>query len=227
MKRETNIKGGKYLRDIILGFNDGLVSVFALITGVAGAAVSNRIVLLAGFAGLTAGAVSMALNNYISTKSKKEFISSQQKMEEEEIKTSPKEEEKEVEQIFKKKGFKGKILDKIVKTITSSKRIWIKTMMLEELKIPPKEEYKKPTLTALITGLAFIIGAIIPIMPYFFLSIIPALLTSIIISLIILFIVGAAKTTITQKRWFYSGIEMAFIGSAAALVSYFVGELFR
>lgn len=227
MNKKLHLQGGKYIDDFIIGFNDGIVSIFALVAGVSGALVSNRIILLSGFAGLTAGAVSMGLNNYISEKSEKEFIQSLQEEEKRSIKKKPKEEEQEIKDIFKKKGFKGKILEKIVDTITASKKIWVRTMMLEEHRVPPKEESKNPFFSAFLSGFSFIVGAIIPIIPYFFMPVHTSLMISALLSLSILFTIGAAKTVITRKNWFYSGLEMTFIGASAALLAYFVGELFR
>src|SRR3989338_2363842 len=108
---EQHIKSGSYIREFILGFNDGLVSTFSLVAGVTGANVANRIVIIASLAGLAAGSTSMGLNNYISSKSQIEFYKSEIEREKYEIETLPELEREEIVEIYKSKGFKGKILD--------------------------------------------------------------------------------------------------------------------
>src|SRR3989344_6405514 len=111
---EEHIQSGNNMRDFILGFNDGLVSIFSLVAGVAGANVSSKIVLLAGLAGLAAGATSMGLNNYISYKSQIEFYKNEIAREKNEIDEVPERERDEIMALYKKKGFKGKELDMVV-----------------------------------------------------------------------------------------------------------------
>src|SRR3989338_8363014 len=212
---EEHIKGGSYIREFILGFNDGLVSIFSLVTGVVGAAVSNKIVILAGVAGLAAGATSMGLNNYISSKSQTEFYKSEVERE-----------RKEIVAVYKSKGFEGKLLKQVVNKITSDKKTWLKVMVEEELGLFGGD-FENPYKIALITGISFIFGALIPIAPYLFISNVSSgLLYSAIASILGLFIVGSAKTMITKKNWLKSGFEMVMVGVLAAAASYSIGSLF-
>ena len=224
---EEHIKGGSYIREFILGFNDGLVSIFSLVTGVVGAAVSSKIVILAGLAGLTAGATSMGLNNYISSKSQTEFYKSEVERERKEIENIPEREKAEIEAVYKLKGFEGKLLKQVVNKITSDKKLWLKVMMEEELGLFG-DDFENPYKIALITGISFIFGALIPIAPYLFISNVSSgLLYSAIASILGLFIVGSAKTMITKKNWLKSGFEMVMVGVLAAGAAYFIGGLFR
>jgi len=223
---EEHIKGGSYIREFILGFNDGLVSIFSLVTGVVGAAVSNKIVILAGVAGLAAGATSMGLNNYISSKSQTEFYKSEVERERKEIENVPKREREEIVAVYKLKGFEGKLLKQVVDKITSDKKRWLKVMMEEELGLFG-DDFENPYKIALITGISFIFGALIPIAPYLFISNISSgLIYSAIASILGLFIVGSAKTMITKKNWLKSGAEMVMVGVLAAAASYSIGSLF-
>ena len=224
---EEHIKGGSYIREFILGFNDGLVSIFSLVTGVVGAAVSSKIVILAGLAGLTAGATSMGLNNYISSKSQTEFYKSEVERERKEIEKVPKREREEIVAVYKSKGFEGKLLKQVVNKITSDKKTWLKVMVEEELGLFGGD-FENPYKIALITGISFIFGALIPIAPYLFISNVSSgLLYSAIASILGLFIVGSAKTMITKKNWLKSGAEMVMVGVLAAGAAYFIGGLFR
>ena len=223
---EQHIQTGNNLRDFILGFNDGLVSIFSLAAGVVGAGVQPKIVLLAGLAGLAAGATSMGLNNYISYKSQIEFYKSEIQREKNEIGKVPEREKEEIREIYKKKGFKGKELDKVVSRICSNKNVWLKVMMEEELGLM-EDKFDRPVKVALITGVSFVFGAMIPITPYLITSASTnGLLASAITSLIFMFLIGSAKTVITKKNWFKSGIEMVFIGMISATAAYLLGRLF-
>ncbi|MFH0977926.1 MAG: VIT1/CCC1 transporter family protein [Candidatus Woesearchaeota archaeon] len=223
---EQHIKSGSNLRDFILGFNDGLVSIFSLLTGVAGANVSPKIVILAGFAGLSAGATSMGLNNYISYKSQIEFYKSEIEREENEIKRVPQREREEICEIYRKKGFKGTELERVVARICSNKKVWTKVMVEEELGLI-EDKFDSPVRIAIITGLAFILGAMIPIAPYLFIrSASTGFMLSITFSIIFMFTVGAAKTVITKKSWLRSGAEMILVGAVSATAAFFIGRLF-
>ncbi len=213
------------MRSWILGTNDGLVSILALIAGVTGGTYDTAIIVLAGIAGAIAGAISMAFGNYISIKSEIEFYHSEIEREKREIKKKPEEEIAEVREIYRKKGFKGKQLEAIVKHLTANQKRWLDVMMKEELGLH-HEKFESPVKLAIITGVAFIIASIIPIVPYFFLSAKLALVASMISTGIVLFAAGAAKTLFTRKSWAISGIEMLVIGMLATAATFTIGSLF-
>jgi len=212
------------IRDFILGFQDGLVNTLGLVLGVSSAIQSTKIILISGLAAAFAESISMAAVAYTSTKAAKEFYNSQLNREKNEISEMPDIEIQEVRQIYYKKGFRGKQLDSIVKKIISDKKVWLETMMAEELKLF-SDDYDKPVKSGLVVGVSAIIGSLIPILPYFILPVKVGNIVAIILSIIILFAAGAIKAKIIRGNWKTSGFEMAVIGTLAALAGYLIGSL--
>lgn len=212
------------IRDFILGFQDGLVNTLGLVLGVATAVQSSNIVLISGLVTTFAESVSMAAVAYTSTKAAHEFYESQLKREKKEIKEIPHMEVQEVRDIYYKKGFRGRQLEAIVKKITSNKKLWLDTMMAEELRLFP-EDYEKPVKSAFIVGISAVIGSLIPVIPFFFLDVKIGMVSALALSVVTLFIVGGVKAKITIGNWKKSGLEMAIVGTVAALVGYLVGSL--
>ena len=212
------------IRAFILGFQDGIVNTLGLVLGVASAVQSTKIVLISGLVTTFAESISMAAVAYTSTKAAKEFYDSQLEREKKEIKEIPHMEVQEIRDIYYKKGFRGKQLEAIVKKITSNKKLWLDTMMAEELRLLP-EDYEKPIKSAFLVGISAFIGSLVPVIPFLFLSVKAGMATALILSVTTLFIVGAAKANVTIGSWKKSGIEMAVIGTLAALVGYLIGSL--
>lgn len=212
------------IRDFILGFQDGLVNILGLVLGVASAVQSTKIVLISGLSATFAESISMAAVAYTSTKAAKEFYESELEREKKEIREIPYMEVEEIRNIYYKKGFRGKQLESIVKKITSNKKLWIDTMMAEELRLFP-EDYEKPIKSSFIVGISAIFGSLIPVIPFFFLPVKLGMIYAIGLSIITLFIVGAIKSKITIGDWGKSGIEMAVVGTLAALAGYLIGSL--
>jgi len=224
---EHNHEKGKYnLREIILGGQDGLVNVLGVILAVAFATYDTRTILLAGIAATFAESVSMAAVAYTSTKAAKDYYKSQVEVEKKEIREIPKTEVKEIYDIYYNKGFRGGLLNRIVKHITGSKRLWLSTMLSEELHIFP-ERFGNPLKDAVVVGIAAIVGSFVPLIPFMFLSVKSAIIVSLISSLIILFITGAIKAKVTIGDWKKAGVEMAAIGMGAAIVGFLIGWLFN
>ncbi|MFQ5406396.1 MAG: VIT1/CCC1 transporter family protein [Candidatus Micrarchaeia archaeon] len=224
--KEGHIRGGGLVKDLVLGINDGLVSVVSLVSGVSGAAVGNQTVVLAGVAGAVAGALSMAFGTYIAHKSQIEFYKEEFKREKKEIRELPDVEKEEIRIIYKAKGFKGKQLENAVKTITSDKDVWLRVMMLEELGLA-EEKFIDYKFASIAIGTAFIVASAIPIIPYVILPAQSATYASVGITSLALFAVGAFKTKFTHKTWWKSGMEMVLIGAAAATITYLIGALFQ
>ena len=212
------------IRDFILGFQDGVVNTLGLVLGVASAVNSSSLVLISGLVTTFAESISMAAVAYTSTKAAHEFYESQLQREKKEIEEMPHMEVQEIRDIYYKKGFKGRQLESIVKKITSNKKLWLETMMAEELKLFP-DDYENPFKSALVVGLAAVIGSLVPVFPFFIFSVKFGMIYALIFSIIALFIVGAIKAKITIGSWKRSGIEMAVVGTLAALVGYLVGSL--
>ncbi|MDI6721754.1 MAG: VIT1/CCC1 transporter family protein [Candidatus Aenigmarchaeota archaeon] len=213
---------GSQLRDIILGGQDGLVNVLGIILAVASATNDARIVIIAGLAATFAESISMAAVAYTSSKAERSYYRSELEREEYEIEHMPKEEVKEVRVIYYKKGFRGRLLNSIVKKITSSKKLWLDIMMKEELNLSENKS-TSPGRDAFVVGFSAVLGSIIPLFAFFFLSIQHAIIASLIISTTALFITGAVKAKVTVGNWVKSGSEMAIIGMAAAIIGYAIG----
>ena len=227
MKKEMNHKSSKFnFKNLILGGQDGIVNVLGLVLGVASATADKKIVIIAGLVSLVAESISMGAVAYTSSKAAKEYYQSRIKEEEEEIKEQPKIEIKQIRDLYYEKGFRGKLLNSIVNKITSNKKTWAKTIMQEEHNLNP-EEYEKPLSVAAIVGLATVIGSIIPILPFFLLNIKNGIITSLIFSAIILFIVGALKAKLSIGNWKRSGLELMLIGIVCAVIGYGVGLLLK
>lgn len=224
LQQEEHKEGGGKIRSFILGFNDGLISVFTLLVGVAAATLNKPdffyVVVLTGAAAMVSGAVSMGLGEYISSKSEYKFQKNEIKRERAEIKLFPEEEKEEVREFFKEWGFKGKELDNAVETITSDQDTWIDFLIKSELGL---EEPEAPWIGGVITFFAFILGSITTLFPYFLNLGLVSLIISSVISFVMLFVIGALKTKITGEKYWKSGLEMVIVGAIAFMVSYSVG----
>lgn len=219
---EEHIEGGAKIRSFILGFNDGLISVFTLLVGVAAATINegNYTVILTGMAAMVSGAISMGLGEYVSSKSEARYIQNEIERERAEIKLFPDEERAEVRELLENWGFRGDLLEKSLETIVSDEESWVDFLTKSELGL---EEPESPIIGGLITFIAFIAGSLIAIFPYFIDLGIFSLILSSICSFVMLFIVGAAKVKITGENPWKSGGEMVIIGIAGFIVSYGIG----
>jgi VIT1/CCC1 family predicted Fe2+/Mn2+ transporter len=215
---------GRSLRDLMLGLNDGMVASFAVTSGIAAAFSSGRIVVMAGLAETLGGAVSMALAAYISARSQIEFYQREIDRERDEIARWPEREREEIRAIYRAKGFAGGLLDQIVAHITADPERWSSVMMREELGFTG--DFDWPWSSGLTVGAAYLLGAIVPVAPYFFIAPERGVIASAIAAAGALFVVGAAKTAITSRSWWRSGLESMLTGVAAAAVTYGAGRFF-
>lgn len=215
-----------YIGEFVYGAIDGAVTTFAVVSAVVGAALQPIIIIILGLANLFADGFSMAMGSYLSIRSQNEFYKTERERELWEIENMPEGEIEEIRQIYRKKGFTGKDLENIVNVITADKERWIDEMMFNELGLTKPD--KKPAKAALATFIAFAVVGFIPLLTFilaFFFTLKNTFLISIILTLIALFMIGAGKTLITQKKWWLSGLETLTVGSLAATVAYFVGAL--
>jgi vacuolar iron transporter family protein len=217
--------GGPSVRDIMLGLNDGLIASFAVTSGVAGAFSTPSVVVMAGLADMLGGAVSMGLAAYASTRAQFEFYQSEVQREGDEIKRWPEGERDEIRGIYRAKGFSGDLLDQIVAHITADPARWRNVMMREELGFGA-DIAEPPLRSGLTVGLSYLLGAMTPVLPYVFVHPPLGIAVSAAATIVTLFAVGAAKTLITARRWWHSGLESMAIGVAAAAVTYGAGVLF-
>ncbi|MFZ0890706.1 MAG: VIT1/CCC1 transporter family protein [Candidatus Binataceae bacterium] len=222
---QVHAPGGRSLRDLMLGLNDGMVASFAVTSGVAGAFNSSSVVVMAGLAEMLGGAVSMGLAALVSARSQIEFFQSEVARERDEIERWPEREREEIRAIYRAKGFTGALLDQIVAHVTGDPERWRNVMMREELGFS-EESFDPPIRSGLTVGLAYLVGALVPLSPYFFMMPATGVLMSAAAAAAALFAVGAAKTIITARRWWLSGLESMATGIAAAAVTYAAGRLF-
>ncbi len=217
--------GGNALRAGVLGANDGLVSVFSLVMGVAGAGVGNRTILLTGFAGLLSGALSMALGEWLSVQSSRELYQHQLDIERAELAEVPEEEMAELALIYQAKGVPADAAHRMAEHLLSDEATALDTLAREELSIDPAELGGSAWVAAITSFFLFALGAIIPVFPYLFLTGSAGVIASAVVSTIGLFVIGAAITLMTGRNALLSGLRQVLFGLAAAAITFGVGHL--
>jgi VIT1/CCC1 family predicted Fe2+/Mn2+ transporter len=222
---EPHKKGNK-LSDIILGGQDGLVSILGLLLGLAAATKSTRIIIAGGLATIFAETLSMAAVAYTSKMADRDHYAAEKQQEIKEVKEVPETERQEIIDIYAAKGFSGKLLDDIVNHITSNHDLWIDTMMREELNLLPVEKRDVYIYTATV-GVATFSGAFLPLIPFFILTVHGALIAALILSVIVLAGIGIYKARMTLGKPLRSALVMVVIGMGAAIAGYLIGLLFR
>jgi VIT1/CCC1 family predicted Fe2+/Mn2+ transporter len=214
------------LSEVILGGQDGLVNVLGVILGVAAATSDARIVIAAGLAATFAESISMGAVAYTSTLATDDLYASEREREYRHIRLAPDVEIEEIRDIYRKKGFEGEMLERIVGVITSNPDVWVNVMMSEEFKMTPPEKSSAFT-SALIVGFSALVGSLIPLFPFFFWHVGLSIPLSIVIAALTLFIVGVYKARVTVGKPLRSGMQMAVIGTVSALAGYVVGLIFK
>lgn len=215
-----------YLADVILGGQDGLVNVLGVILGVAAASGEPRIIIAAGLAATFAESVSMGAVAFTSMRARADFYAAELGREKREMEEVPEIEREEIREIYRKKGFRGKLLEEIVAKITSDKKVWLDTMMKEELGLEPVD-MRQVLRSSIVVFVSAMIGSFIPLLPFFFVEVKSAILFSLVISAASLFLMGAYKAKMTVGKPVRSGLELLIIGMLAAAIGYIVGILFK
>ena len=219
--RKTN-----WLRDVILGGQDGLVNILGIILGVIAGGGSNAILLAAGFAAAITESISMGAVGYTSSVSQRDYYQAERAREAEEIDRIPEAERQEIREIYATKGFSGDLLEGVVDTITANRDSWLATMMDEELHLQPVQTADIFRSAFLIT-IATLIGHLIPLLPFVWLARTPALVLAIALSAVVLFGVGVYSAVTLVGDWRKSGLKMLVIGLGAAGVGFLIGNLFH
>lgn len=217
---------GSRLGEVILGGQDGLVNVLGVILGVAAATREPQIVLAAGAAAAFAESFSMAAVAYTSTEAARALYESERERERRHIARVPEIERDEVRAIFRRRGLDGPLLDEIVRVVTANPEAWVELMMAEEHRLP-RVTRGHALRSALVVGAAALVGSLIPLAPFTFLRVGAASWCAVAVGALALFAVGAYKAAITVGSRLRSGLEMAAIGIATALVGWAIGLLFR
>lgn len=225
---ENHSTAGQYIKSLIYGGLDGIITTFAVVAGVAGAALSPGVVLILGFANLIADGLSMAIGDYLSTKAEMEFQQAERVRETWEVENYPEGEKHELMELYVNKGISAEDASAIVNIISKNKEAWVDIMMVEELGIIQEED--SPLKNALVTFIAFITFGFIPVFTYVIARFIPnfqvdTFTLSCILTSLTLFALGALKVKVTGKNWFKSGLEMLLVGGLAAGAAYAVGIL--
>ena len=217
--------GGNALRAAVLGANDGLVSNTSLVMGVAGAAFSATAVLLSGLAGLLAGAISMALGEWLSVQSSRELHQSQIQTEREEILAMPEEEMRELALIYQAKGMSAEEAEKAARDVMADPEAFLDTKVREELGIDPDELGGSAWEAAIASFFLFAIGAVIPVIPFFFLEGLGAVVLALAMSGVGLFLLGATTALFTGTGFLRTGSRSLVLGLVAAGITYGIGTL--
>ncbi|HHC07997.1 MAG TPA: hypothetical protein ENK55_04695 [Actinobacteria bacterium] len=216
----------RYLRDVVLGVNDGLVSMFLLVAGVVGGSLTTSQVLLAGVAGAFAGAISMGAGEYLATKSQEEAHAAELEVEAEHLHWYRDEEIAELREMFGEMGLAGEDLERVVTAIAGNDEAMLQVMAGLEFGIV-EHERRSPLRAAWLSGLLFVVGSMPPVLPFFF---DPAPTTGLVAAAVMtgiaLFVVGWAKTRMTRRSPWVAGLENLTIGLVGAAASYLVGRVF-
>lgn len=219
---------GMYLRDVILGANDGIVTTFAVVSGVAGAALAPAIIVILGVANLFADGISMGAGVLLGERSEGNYNKVQRKKEEWEVENLRPIELQEVREILMRYGFTGADLERALAIITRNKKAWVDFMMIEELGIMDDDKSGKPAAHGLATFISFVLAGSIPLVPY----LIPLdamdgsrFLFSILLSFITLFGIGAARSKFSPAHWWKGGFEMLIVGALAGAAAYAIGAI--
>lgn len=216
--------GGGSLRAAVFGVNDGLVSNLSLVMGFAGARADPEFVLLAGLAGLLAGSSSMASGEYVSMKAQRELLERQIAIESAELLVTPEEEANELALIYRAKGLPSAEAERLARRLTEDPAVALDTLVREELGLDPGD-LGSPIGAAASSFLAFALGAVVPVLPYFFGAGTMHVVVSLLLSGFALFGVGAALSLFTGRGVLFSGGRQLAIGAAAATLTFALGNL--
>jgi vacuolar iron transporter family protein len=219
--------GGKSgtLRAAIFGVNDGLVSNLSLIMGVTGAVSDNKVIVVAGIAGVLAGAFSMAAGEYISMRTQREVFERLIHIEAHELATEPEEERAELVEIYRRKGVPQDVAEQLVDALHRDPQLALMTHAREELGLDPEAGLGSPLGAASSSFVTFALGAVVPLIPFMIGSGVGAAVAAIVASGVTLFAVGAATSVLTGKRFYLAGARMLAFGAVAAAITYGVGTL--
>jgi VIT1/CCC1 family predicted Fe2+/Mn2+ transporter len=220
----------QYIGDMVYGGLDGIVTTFAIVSGVAGANLGSGVILILGLANLLADGFSMAAGAYLSLKSELEYYGRERERESWEVKHFADGERAELVELYTAKGYSPEDAETLVEIHSQDETRWVDEMMVRELGLLPDE--RKPVTSGLATFASFIVAGVVPLLVYLlglFVVIDPTVsfVVSIVLSAAALFALGAAKVLITERSWFRSGLEMLAVGGLAAGVAYLIGYLLQ
>jgi predicted membrane protein (TIGR00267 family) len=220
-----HVTAGSWIGQAIYGVNDGLGAAFGVVSGVAGAtAVKSEFVLISGLAAMIASALSMGSGAYLATKSEREVYEAKLGRERKEIEIHPEQEREEMELFYQLKGFNAEEARMLAARLAEQPEQLLKALAHEELGLS-EQTFPNPWRSAVSATISTAIGAFVPVLPFFFLTGMTALIVSFVISTAAHFIVGASKVVVTGRSWLKSGLEMTLVGLGEATATYVIGLL--
>lgn len=215
---------GRHIGDFIYGANDGIITTFTVVAGASGANLGNIVIIILGFANILSDGISMGASNFLGRKSERDFALAQEKKENWEIDNLRELEVEEIKEIYQNKGFKGKDLERAVSIITSDKKVWVDTMMKDELGIIIEKE-DSAKYHGLATFASFVVTGLVPLLPYLIPNLPNRFFLSAALGAATLFTVGSLRSLITTVTWLRGGLEMLIVGGTTAIVAYAIGAL--
>lgn len=224
--RHTHTGGRDWLRDVILGGQDGLVNILGIVLGVVAGGGSRTVLLSTGFAAAITESISMGAVGYTSTVADRDFYAAQRKVEEEALTDDPEMECEEITNLYRSKGFSGELLDQVVSTITANREKWVGAILEEERHLQPVES-SDVMRSAVVITVATLIGHLIPLLPFVFLARSTSVVLALILSALVLFGVGVYSALTRVGAWWRLGTKLMVIGLGAAGVGFLIGRLFH
>jgi VIT1/CCC1 family predicted Fe2+/Mn2+ transporter/rubrerythrin len=216
-------KAAGWIGDAIYGINDGLGAIFGIVSGVSGATLGNsKVVVLAGMVGMIASALSMGSGAYLAAKSEREIYEAEYAREREAVEYNEPEAREVLSLSYQVRGLSEEDANRFVDQVARDKTQLVQALARERLSTT-EDGLRKPWTSAISGALSTAIGAMIPIIPFFFLTGYPAVIVAAVVSLLAHFAVGAAKSLITIRSWWSSGFEMTFVGAIEGAVTYLIG----
>jgi VIT1/CCC1 family predicted Fe2+/Mn2+ transporter len=225
---EKRFQGGKHVKSMVYGGLDGIITTFAVVSGVAGASLAGRVVIILGFSNLLADGISMAVGDYLSTKSEKEYKDEVKKQQKEKFAQNYDNEVEMLVHSFEKEGLTTEDAETISYTLSKYTDSFLKHKMTSEY--GNEETSEDPLKNALVTFFSFVVFGLVPLLAYVASMFLPimfdnAFLVASILIGITLFILGTVKSRITYSNWIRSGIEMLAVGGLAAVAAYLIGYI--
>ncbi|MEI6412101.1 MAG: VIT1/CCC1 transporter family protein [Bacteroidota bacterium] len=222
---EKHLKSSDFITDVVIGMSDGLTVPFALAAGLSGAVASNALVTTAGIAEIIAGSIAMGLGGYLAGRTEVDHYDAELKREYDEVERVPEREKQEIRDVFAEYGFSPEIQDVITEELSKDKDKWVEFMMRFELGLE-KPNPKRATNSAATIGISYIIGGIIPLLPYYFTAT-PSegLVYSAGVTLICLFIFGYFKSKVTGQPVITGALKVMMIGALAAGAAFMIARL--
>jgi vacuolar iron transporter family protein len=222
---EEHLKSSALLRDVVIGMSDGLTVPFALAAGLSGAVDSTSIIVIAGIAEIAAGSIAMGLGGYLAGKTEQDHYKSEEKREYYEIEHLREREVEETKEFFANIGLSTELQDRATEEIARDKKQWVNFMMKYELGLE-KPDPKRASKSALNIGLSYVMGGLVPLSPYFFVSSpLEGLKISVVVTLICLFVFGYFKSRMTGVPAWSGALRVMLIGAVAAGAAFGVAKL--